>query len=321
MSILLDSLRKSEAQRKIKDAPTIHSAEAYGSARPGPRRWLAPGMVVLTAAAVTWFGWQQFAVPGGEGGDLPAVAIEGHPPGDPEPARAAQSVAPEQPAAPAPAEQPGLRQDPQEEPVHRGEHADRDGPFRRAKDGSARRSGRGTDDRDHAHPSGHGLRDARRAAADLRTVCLADPAAGRARQAFAGGLLVRLSRLPIHDQQHPDRFDPLQLRRRFEAADDLCRGGVQGLGSGPDRLHRDRLPPFPRGGGEHQSGVEGAECPRLPAEDHRLHDALLLGSDSDDDLAHHVDQPADLVFRLSRALKILDLTVPISQLTASAISW
>lgn len=74
MSILLDSLRKSEAQRKIKDAPTIHSAEAYGSRGRRQRQWLALAMTGLTAVAIAWFGWQQFAEPDSTAGTPSGVA-------------------------------------------------------------------------------------------------------------------------------------------------------------------------------------------------------------------------------------------------------
>lgn len=66
MSILLDSLRKSEAQRKIKDAPSIHSAQPYGAAASVPARWPAIAMIGLVAVAITWFGLRQYAGTGPE---------------------------------------------------------------------------------------------------------------------------------------------------------------------------------------------------------------------------------------------------------------
>lgn len=66
MSILLDSLRKSEAQRKIKDAPSIHSAQPYGAAASAPARWPAIAMIGLVAVAITWFGLRQYAGTGPE---------------------------------------------------------------------------------------------------------------------------------------------------------------------------------------------------------------------------------------------------------------
>lgn len=66
MSILLDSLRKSEAQRKIKDAPSIHSAQPYGGTASAPARWPAIAMIGLVAVAITWFGLRQYAATGPE---------------------------------------------------------------------------------------------------------------------------------------------------------------------------------------------------------------------------------------------------------------
>lgn len=63
MSILLDSLRKSEAQRKIKDAPSIHSAQPYGGAQSRRGRWIPIVMAGLVAIAIAWFGWRQYAIP------------------------------------------------------------------------------------------------------------------------------------------------------------------------------------------------------------------------------------------------------------------
>lgn len=80
MSILLDSLRKSEAQRKHRDAPTIHSAQEYAAAKPPQTQWFAVVMIVVTAVAIGWFGWKQYAGAGIEdsisqnpGGQNPAV--------------------------------------------------------------------------------------------------------------------------------------------------------------------------------------------------------------------------------------------------------
>lgn len=63
MSILLDSLRKSEAQHKNRAGPTIHSAEAYGGRPGGPARWPVVAMILLAAVAMGWFGWRQYAEP------------------------------------------------------------------------------------------------------------------------------------------------------------------------------------------------------------------------------------------------------------------
>lgn len=63
MSILLDSLRKSEAQRRIKDAPSIHSAQPYGVARSRSARWAPIVMMGAVAITIAWFGWRQYSVP------------------------------------------------------------------------------------------------------------------------------------------------------------------------------------------------------------------------------------------------------------------
>ena len=63
MSILLDSLRKSEAQRKIGDAPSIYSSEETGTQGPPRSGWLAWVLMGVTAAAIVWFGWRQYADP------------------------------------------------------------------------------------------------------------------------------------------------------------------------------------------------------------------------------------------------------------------
>lgn len=74
MSILLDSLRKSEAQRKIKDAPSIHSAQPYGGTASAPARWPAIAMIGLVAVAITWFGLRQYAGTGPEA-DTPRETV------------------------------------------------------------------------------------------------------------------------------------------------------------------------------------------------------------------------------------------------------
>lgn len=74
MSILLDSLRKSEAQRKIKGAPSIHSTQPYGGGRPHSSRWLPLAMAGLTAIGIAWFGWRQLAPPDNHPSQPVAVA-------------------------------------------------------------------------------------------------------------------------------------------------------------------------------------------------------------------------------------------------------
>jgi len=71
MSILLDALKKSEEQRQLGKVPGIHSAAGGESARQSRTpRWALLLLIVVSAVAVTWFGWQQFQSPGY--GDLPA---------------------------------------------------------------------------------------------------------------------------------------------------------------------------------------------------------------------------------------------------------
>ena len=78
MSILLDSLRKSEAQRKGREAPTIHSTHEYDShsrrTTPWPA-WLVGGLAV---AAMAWFGFVQYADPGSETASVKTDAAGTH---------------------------------------------------------------------------------------------------------------------------------------------------------------------------------------------------------------------------------------------------
>jgi general secretion pathway protein B len=66
MSILLDALKKSETQRQLGKTPDIHSTvESPGQKQGGDQQWVALSMLVLSAAAIGWFGWQQFRTPAG----------------------------------------------------------------------------------------------------------------------------------------------------------------------------------------------------------------------------------------------------------------
>lgn len=66
MSILLDALKKSETQRQLGKTPGIHSTvEIPGQKHGGEQQWLALSMLLLGAAAIGWFGWQQFRAPMG----------------------------------------------------------------------------------------------------------------------------------------------------------------------------------------------------------------------------------------------------------------
>jgi len=64
MSILLQALRKSEEQRQLGQAPSIHSPSADGpaSTAPGPA-WIPAVLVAVSALAMAWFGWEQYRAP------------------------------------------------------------------------------------------------------------------------------------------------------------------------------------------------------------------------------------------------------------------
>ncbi len=64
MSILLDALKKSEAQRQLGKTPTIHSpVEGPATKRETKRRWVPLLLLALSAVAIAWFGWQKFRIP------------------------------------------------------------------------------------------------------------------------------------------------------------------------------------------------------------------------------------------------------------------
>lgn len=66
MSILLDALKKSEAQRQLGKTPSIHSP---GSEPPGNRsagqQWIPLALMAVGAIALAWIGWQQYRLPPG----------------------------------------------------------------------------------------------------------------------------------------------------------------------------------------------------------------------------------------------------------------
>lgn len=91
MSILLDSLRKSEAQRTHREPPTIHSTRSFDAVGEQQRSWLAMAMIAVAALAIGWFGLQQFSAPGEDlasAQDQPELAEQqvAAPPGDEKPA-------------------------------------------------------------------------------------------------------------------------------------------------------------------------------------------------------------------------------------------
>ena len=89
MSILLDALRKSEEQRRLGSAPSIHDgsgAQPPGSA-PG-QQWIPMALVALAAVALAWIGWEQYRQPPAEvRSEMAANAEPGAGQADPGPAR------------------------------------------------------------------------------------------------------------------------------------------------------------------------------------------------------------------------------------------
>lgn len=64
MSILLDALKKSEEQRQLGKAPTIHSPTAgQGDGRAGSQQWLPLTLIAVCAIVLAWIGWQQYRLP------------------------------------------------------------------------------------------------------------------------------------------------------------------------------------------------------------------------------------------------------------------
>jgi len=64
MSILLDALKKSEAQRQLGKTPTIHSpVEAPAAKRGTKQKWIRLSLLALSAVAIAWFGWKKFYAP------------------------------------------------------------------------------------------------------------------------------------------------------------------------------------------------------------------------------------------------------------------
>jgi general secretion pathway protein B len=64
MSILLDALKKSEEQRQLGKAPSIHSPSAEpGGGAPGAQQWVPLTLIAVSAIAMAWIGWQQYRLP------------------------------------------------------------------------------------------------------------------------------------------------------------------------------------------------------------------------------------------------------------------
>jgi general secretion pathway protein B len=79
MSILLDALKKSEAQRQLGKTPSIHSTvESPAAKREIGQQWIPLSLLALSAVAIAWFGWQQFRTPAdvidGSGAKVAAVS-------------------------------------------------------------------------------------------------------------------------------------------------------------------------------------------------------------------------------------------------------
>jgi general secretion pathway protein B len=64
MSILLDALKKSEEQRQLGKAPTIHTPSAeHGDSRAGAQQWMPLTLIAVSAIVLAWIGWQQYRLP------------------------------------------------------------------------------------------------------------------------------------------------------------------------------------------------------------------------------------------------------------------
>lgn len=64
MSILLDALKKSESQRQLGTTPDIYTnVELPSSENATEQQWIPLSMLVLSAVAIAWFGWQQYREP------------------------------------------------------------------------------------------------------------------------------------------------------------------------------------------------------------------------------------------------------------------
>lgn len=84
MSILLEALRKSEEQRRLGQAPSIHSPAAGPSEQPGGvRRWLVWALVAVALLTMVLIGRQQYRQPSttiaaeGQSAGAPAVTDSG----------------------------------------------------------------------------------------------------------------------------------------------------------------------------------------------------------------------------------------------------
>jgi general secretion pathway protein B len=75
MSILLNALKKSQAQRQVGGPPDIHAPiELTPGQRSSGHRWIIWALIVISAGALGWFGWQQYR-PTAAPGDSEAVPV------------------------------------------------------------------------------------------------------------------------------------------------------------------------------------------------------------------------------------------------------
>jgi len=99
MSILLDALKKSEAQRKLGETPTLQTPAYEDNSASGPGQpWIPVVMMVLTLGVITWIGLKQYSesevtvLNESETIALTDVGVESSPPDE------ATSIKPRQPA-------------------------------------------------------------------------------------------------------------------------------------------------------------------------------------------------------------------------------
>lgn len=75
MSILLDALKKSERERQLGQTPTLKTGvDEPEQTATRLNRWLPLAMGLASAAAIAWFGWQQFQEPAVD--DVSVAAVE-----------------------------------------------------------------------------------------------------------------------------------------------------------------------------------------------------------------------------------------------------
>ena len=64
MSILLNALKKSEAQRQLGQTPGIHTPlDLPAESSVSPPQWIPLSMLALSALSIAWFVWNQYREP------------------------------------------------------------------------------------------------------------------------------------------------------------------------------------------------------------------------------------------------------------------